>query len=106
MTVQGRQERIHAIAERLRREYHAQSVILFGSVSRGEASVDSDTDLLVVAPTHERFLERSATVLGLVRDLYSGLALAPIVLTPDEVRQRLDRGDPFVTDVLETGVKL
>ncbi len=106
MTTQRRTEQIRAIAERLRREYHAQSVILFGSVSRGEVSVDSDTDLLVVAPTHERFLARSATVLSLVRDLYPGLALEPIVLTPEEVRQRLDRGDPFVTDILETGVKL
>ncbi len=95
-----------AIADRLKKDYHAQSVILFGSVGRGEASAESDTDLLVIAPTRQRFCERSATVLGLLRDLYPGLALEPIVLTPEEVRHRLERGDPFVKDIMESGVKL
>ena len=104
MTDQETLERIKAIADRLRDVYRAQRVILFGSSARGGASPDSDTDLLVIAPTQERFFERSATVLGLVRDLYSGLALSPIVLTPDELRQRLDRGDPFVKEIVEEGV--
>ena len=104
MTDQEVLGRIKAIADRLRTAYHAQRVILFGSSARGEASDDSDTDLLVIAPTQERFFERSATVLGLVRDLYPGLALSPIVLTPAEVRQRLDRGDPFVTEIVGEGV--
>lgn len=104
MTDQEVLGRIKAIADRLRIAYHAQTVILFGSSARGEASDDSDTDLLVIAPTQERFFERSATVLGLVRDLYSGLALSPIVLTPDELRQRLDRGDPFVKEIVGEGV--
>ena len=97
-------QRVKAVADRLRTHYHAQSVILFGSVARGEATGDSDTDLFVIAPTHERFFERSATVLGLVRDLYPGLALAPIVLTPEEVRQRLDRGDPFIREIVSAGM--
>jgi predicted nucleotidyltransferase len=106
MSEQEVMERIKAIAERLRGTYHAQRVILFGSVIRGEASADSDTDLLIIAPTQEPFFARSATVLGLVRDLYPGLALSPIVLTPEEVRHRLDRGDPFVQEIVGIGVSV
>ena len=45
-------------------------------------------------------------MLGLVRDLYDGLALSLIVLTPKEVKQRLEMGDQFVKEILETGVEL
>ena len=106
MTDQRTRQRMNAIADRLKRNYHAQAVILFGSVGRGEASAESDTDLLVIAPTRQRFCERSATVLSLLRDLYPGLALEPIVLTPEEVQRRLERGDPFVKDIMESGVAL
>ena len=98
--------RIKKIAERLKKEYNAERVILFGSYANGEATEDSDVDILVIAPTSERFFERMATVLGLVRDLYDGLALSPIVLRPEEVTQRLTRGDQFIKEILEEGVEL
>jgi len=63
-------------------------------------------DILVIAPTNERIFERMATVLRLVRDLYNGLALSPIVLRAEEVAERLKRGDQFVQEILETGVEL
>jgi len=99
-------DRLKAISERLKKEYRAEKVILFGSLARGEATVDSDADILVIAPTNERFFERMATVLALVRDLYKGLALSPIVLRPEEVAERLKIGDQFVQEILETGVEL
>lgn len=106
MSNQETMKRVKAIADRLRKEYHAERVILFGSYARGEASEDSDTDILIISPTNERFFERMATVLKLVRDLYNGLALSPIVLTPDELNQKLNKGDPFVQEILESGVEL
>jgi predicted nucleotidyltransferase len=99
-------ERLKKISERLKKEYHAEKVILFGSYATGNITEDSDVDILVIAPTEERFFERMATVLGLVRDLYNGLALSPIVLQPEEVSERLKRGDQFVQEILETGVEL
>ncbi|MEW6201788.1 MAG: nucleotidyltransferase domain-containing protein [bacterium] len=99
-------ERLQKISERLKKEYRAEKVILFGSYATGEEKEDSDVDLFVVAPTNERFFERMATVLGLVRDLYYGLALSPIVLKQEEVTERLRRRDPFIQDILETGMEL
>ena len=101
-----RMKRIKAISERLKKEYGARRVILFGSYARGEATEDSDVDILVIAPTKEQFFERMATVLALVRDLYNGLALSPIVLSPEEVVERLKIGDQFVQGILDEGVEL
>ena len=99
-------ERLKKISERLKKEYHAEKVILFGSYATGKITEDSDVDILVIAPTEERFFERMATVLGLVRDLYNGLALSPIVLRAEEVAERLKRGDQFVKQIIEDGVYL
>ncbi|MBU1781968.1 nucleotidyltransferase domain-containing protein, partial [bacterium] len=99
-------ERLQSISNRLKKEYHAERVILFGSYATGEATQDSDVDLFIIAPTKERFFERMATVLGIVRDLYKGLALSPIVLRSQEVKRRLKINDQFVQEILEKGVEL
>lgn len=94
------------ISERLKKEYHAQNVILFGSYARGESTEDSDLDILVIAPTKERFYERMATVLRSVRDLSHGIPLSPIVLSPEEVKSRLKVGDQFIKKILEKGIEV
>lgn len=98
--------RLRAIADRLRERLGAQRVILFGSSARGEATEHSDIDLLVVAPTTDRFYDRMGAALAAVRDISAGMPLAPIVLTPEEVAARLRRGDQFVQEIVETGVSL
>jgi len=98
--------RLRAIGEKLRRDYRAERVILFGSYARGEETEDSDLDILVVAPTKERFFQRMATVRRLIRGLRDGFPVAPIVLTVRELEKRQKLGDPFVREILETGVPL
>jgi predicted nucleotidyltransferase len=98
--------RLKTIADRLRSDYGAVRVILFGSMARETATEHSDIDLLVIAETSERFYQRSATVLRTVRELSYGLPLAPIVLTAQELQARLDRGDQFLAEVVGAGVDL
>jgi predicted nucleotidyltransferase len=99
-------KRLSAISKHLKKEYHAQKVILYGSYARGDMTTDSDVDLLVIAPTHERFFERMATVRRLLRDFRKGLAIAPLVFTEEEINQRKKKGDQFITEILETGIEL
>lgn len=99
-------ERLRKIGQRIKKEYHAERVILFGSYATGKATEDSDVDLFIIAPTKERFFDRMATVKRLLRDLRNGLPVAPIVLTARELEKREKAGDPFVQDILETGVPL
>ncbi len=98
--------RLKKIAERLRKEYNAERVILFGSYARGEETEDSDVDILVIAPAKEGFFKRMATVRAIIRDLRNGLPIAPIVLTEVEIRRRLEIGDQFIKGILEEGVNL
>lgn len=97
---------LKAIADRLRDRYGAERVLLYGSVAQGTSTEHSDIDLLVVAPTTERFYERMGSVLAMVRDISQGLPLAPIVVTPEELSVRLARGDQFIQEIVETGVEL
>ena len=99
-------DRMKRISERLKVKYDANTVILFGSYSRGEETEDSDIDLLVIAPSKERFFDRIASAKRLIRDLRDGLPVSPIVLTPEEAEKRRKIGDQFITDILENGVNI
>lgn len=99
-------ERLRKISERLKIEYYAEKVILYGSYAKGEATEDSDIDILVIAPTNERMFDRMATVRGIIRDLRNGLPISPIVFTPEELTLRLGEGDPFLQTVLQEGIVL
>lgn len=98
--------RIKKIAERLKKEYSAEKVILYGSYAKGEAAEDSDVDLFIIAPTNERFFQRMATVLRLIRDLKKGIPIEPIVLTSNEVKERIEIGDQFIKQIIEEGIIL
>lgn len=99
-------EVLKGIAQRLKQDYGAEKVIAYGSVVWGEATIHSDIDLLIVAPSQDRHYWRVARVHHLLRDLSRGLPLSPIVLTPDEIEERVRLGDPFVRRILKEGMPL
>lgn len=96
-------KRLQKISDRIKREYNAEKVILYGSYARGEETEDSDVDILVIAKTNERMFERMATVSRIVRDLRNGLPISPIVLTPEELRHKLNIEDAFIQTIIEEG---
>ena len=98
--------RLKAIADCWRNEFSATRVLLFGSAARDEATEHSDINLLVIAPTKEKFYERMGSALAVVRDMSIGLPLSLLVLTPDELSARLALGDQFIQEIIETGVEL
>jgi hypothetical protein len=63
----------------------------------------SDIDLLIVKKTQERFLDRVDTVRRTVTGLHPRIPLEPIVMTPDEIAERLSKGDQFVAEIIERG---
>jgi uncharacterized protein len=81
------------------------SVVLFGSWARGQAQLDSDVDLLIVANTLPRSrLERFRLWYGAANEVSRELArrLAVILLTRDEARETR----AFYLDLVEEGVLL
>ena len=53
---------IQKMADIIVEKFHPEKIILFGSHARGEATEDSDVDLLIVQRTEEDFYERSVPI--------------------------------------------
>jgi uncharacterized protein len=83
------------------RKFKPVRIILFGSHAYGRPNDDSDLDLLIVKNTRLSFAERARCVSRIV-----GKHLLPmdlVVLTPGEIRRRLEEFDPFLEDALNRG---
>jgi predicted nucleotidyltransferase len=76
------------------------SCVLFGSVARGEESLDSDVDLLVIADNPKGLAEALENLRSKVAKRFS-LHLAPIVLTPAQLREKWKA--PYVVSATKDG---
>ena len=92
---------IDLLKDRLGNKLHA--VVLYGSVARGEAHADSDVDLLVVSdpPPVPKLIDEVAYDIDFAAQFTT--FLAPIELSPEQMRDWLRRGDPFLERVLDEG---
>ena len=99
----GTSNAVQDIVEKLVEQYAPQQVILFGSRARGEADPTSDIDLLIIKETTDRFINRWTTVRAILSDPTRTVGLETLVLTPEEVSQRLAVGDQFVAEIMQTG---
>ena len=97
------EERIRKIGERIKKEYRAERVILFGSYATGEATEDSDIDLLIVKETSDRFIDRWVKVRELIADPKRRIPVEPIVMTSEELDRRIARGDQFFRRIVADG---
>lgn len=76
---------IQRMARRIVRRFRPERIILFGSRARGDATPDSDVDLLVVMPVKGSRRERR---LGIGLSLFSyRVPLDVVVVTPLEFEQ-------------------
>ncbi|MEX0786276.1 MAG: nucleotidyltransferase domain-containing protein [Dehalococcoidia bacterium] len=90
--------------DQVKRRYQPQKVLLFGSRARGEASPNSDYDLLVVASTFEGTkLTDRATEIYRTWPLWAGLDC--ICLTPAEF-ERSRRKVSIVREIDREGIAL
>lgn len=97
---------IKTMTQKIKKEYHPEKIILFGSYAWGNPDKHSDIDLFIIKKTTDRHIERSVEIRKIL-DKENGLfALDPIVYTPEETRQRLKMGDLFIGKILTKGVVL
>lgn len=93
---------IDSIVEQLVANYRPEKVILFGSAARGDATEESDVDLLVIKAgvgqlqPHERYYQVSQMMPHRV-------ATDVLVYTPQEIKKRLYLEDPFIKQIWEEG---
>lgn len=88
--------------ERLKRAFQPVMIYHYGSSSRGEASPDSDLDLIVIVADSElSFTRRSAGAYRALRGL--GVPVDVQVYTREEFRSRAALPVSFERTVVETG---
>jgi len=97
---------IREVVEKLKKEYQPLRVILYGSYAYGVPDRDSDIDLLVVKETNERPIDRRVRVSRIISDPKRYIPVEVLVLTPEELRDRLECGDLFINEILTRGKTL
>jgi len=83
------------------------SIVLYGSVARGEAREDSDIDVLVISPDPEAIRNQISDVRG---DFNHETGYEFLISLAQYSRDRLtktrERGSPFIEEVLHDGIIL
>ena len=95
------------VAKRLGRRLH--SIVLYGSVVRGEATKDSDIDVLLVVKGGGRgVVEKEILEISYDVDYKNRFEtfIVPIYMTPEEIEKEIGSGSYFIKNVLTQGVVL
>lgn len=93
---------LREIVEKIKAEYQPEKIVLYGSYAYGRPDEESDIDLLIVKETEASPFDRRVAVRRIV-DLRVPIAFAPIVVTPQELSDRLEMGDSFFEEIVQKG---
>lgn len=94
---------ISKLVERLKEHYQPIKIILYGSYAYGKPHKDSDIDLLIIKDTPARPVDRRIEVRRLVSDLRKKVPFSSLVVTPEELANRLKIGDDFFIEITSRG---
>ena len=95
-------ERLKEVISAITECFGAEEIILFGSFARGESSLESSMDMLVVARTDVPFVERIVRVLECVPEGEPPVDV--LVYTPEEISKKLEESESFVMSAMHEGV--
>lgn len=98
------EEAILDVVEQIKTKFKPHKIILFGSYARGDIRPESDVDLLIVMPLHNKKPSDQAVEILQNIDYHFGLDL--VVRSPEELERRIRLGDFFLQDAVEEGVVL
>jgi uncharacterized protein len=94
------QNEIENIKNQLIEKYKPEKIILFGSAAWGDNEIN-DIDLLIIkSDTPYYGIERMREVDRLVK---RSMAADMLVYRPDEIKERLELGDPFIKKIFREG---
>jgi len=94
------QNEIESIKNQLIEKYRPEKIILFGSAAWGEDEIN-DIDLLIVKSNTPYYgIERMRELDRLIK---RNIAADMLVYTPEEVKERLELGDPFIKKIFKDG---
>ena len=92
---------VEELAQRIKDALGAEAVYLHGSFARGDVHEGSDIDLVVVADLPGRIFDRIYRVIDM-----TDLPVEPLVYTPEEFKEMVEKDNPFIIRVLTEGRRL
>jgi len=92
------------VVEKLKDEILA--LVLYGSYVRGEYSKYSDVDVLVVVKSKDKKVKEIIYDIAYDIDLEYDILISLLFLTPEEIKMLIEKGSPFIENILFEGVIL
>ena len=83
-----------------------EKIYLFGSHASGASNEQSDIDLIIVAPSDERPLERRMELRRMLVEYDRRIGLDLLVYTPDEFNMLAKEPSSFISSAVKHGVKI
>jgi len=102
--LQSQRETLTRCLEAMNRALPVREVYLFGSYARGEARLDSDVDLCIVADGAERQMDAARQWRRAMRPVWPRPAFTLLPISPDRLAEKKANGDHFFQTVLKEGV--
>lgn len=92
---------VERITAQIIEKYNPEKIILFGSAVRGEFSLDSDVDFLIIKK--DTPLYGADRIRELSRLIERNIPIDFLVYRPEEFEKRIDMGDPFLKAIVREG---
>lgn len=88
------------------RKINPEKIYLFGSYATESSDEQSDIDLLIIAPSHERPLERRLKLRRMLSEYDRKFGLDLLVYTPDEFEMLEKETSSFIYSAIKQGIKI
>lgn len=94
-------ESIKKYIEKISKYYEIEAIILFGSYAKGIENEESDIDIAIISSDFSDIIEDGAKLIGLTWKIDTRIEPHPI--TSEDYKKV---SNPFVREVVETGIKV
>ena len=93
-------KKIQIFRDQIFKGFHPEKIILFGSYAYGGPGSDSDVDMLVIMHFDAKGAHQAAKIMTKVRPNFP---VDMLVRTPEQITDRVEKGDFFIKEILEHG---
>lgn len=95
------EDKVNELVEKVSRDFNPKAIIIFGSVTKGTATCDSDLDVAVILDTQLSWTQRTVAIRRSLGRF--GMAVDLLVFTPEEVEIEKHNPCTIVSEILSTG---
>ncbi len=92
---------IQKYIEKISKYYKIDAIILFGSYAKGNENEDSDIDIAIISSDFKDVIDDGAKLIGLTWKIDTRIEPHPI--TTEDFK---NVSNPFIKEVLDTGIKV